>query len=92
MSQTASPSPDSHDPPNKTKKIPWAAVMRAGLGVLGLPPESFWRMTPRELSAALAGRFGWIAPPEGIPTRQSLESLMARFPDRNTATSQSEKR
>jgi uncharacterized phage protein (TIGR02216 family) len=30
----------------------------AGLGVLGLAPDVFWAMTPREFDAALRGRLG----------------------------------
>ena len=32
--------------------------MAAGFGLLGLAPAAFWAMTPRELAAALRGRFG----------------------------------
>jgi uncharacterized phage protein (TIGR02216 family) len=32
--------------------------MEIGLGVLSLSPLVFWAMTPRELQAALSGRFG----------------------------------
>ncbi len=30
--------------------FPWKQAIGFGLGVLRLPPEQFWRMTPRELS------------------------------------------
>lgn len=55
--------------------------MAAGLGALGLAPATFWAMTPRELDAALRGRFGRQVS-QGAPTRGDLEALMARFPDR----------
>ena len=29
--------------------FPWKEAMRFGLGVLRLPPEAFWKMSPREL-------------------------------------------
>jgi uncharacterized phage protein (TIGR02216 family) len=53
--------------------FPWAAVMRAGLGVLRLSPEAFWRMTLKELAAALG-------PQRRIDTK-ALRELMKRFPD-----------
>lgn len=54
--------------------------MAAGLGVLRLPPASFWAMTPTELAAAL----GSIIHPAGLgpPSRYELSRLMQRFPDR----------
>lgn len=53
--------------------FPWGPVMRAGLGVLRLPPEMFWRMTLKELAAAL-----------GRPQRagaKMLRELMKEYPD-----------
>jgi uncharacterized phage protein (TIGR02216 family) len=47
--------------------------MRAGLGALRLPPETFWRMTLKELAAAL-----------GTPQHadgKALRELMKQFPD-----------
>jgi uncharacterized phage protein (TIGR02216 family) len=58
--------------------FPWAAAMAFGLGVLRLPPEAFWAMTPRELVAAAAGVAGPGA--EGLG-RAELAALMARYPD-----------
>ena len=52
--------------------------MQAGLGVLRLAPFEFWRMTPRELAAALNGLYGPKAVPLG---RGELNALMRRFPD-----------
>jgi uncharacterized phage protein (TIGR02216 family) len=54
--------------------------MATGLGVLGLAPDVFWRMTPKELDAALRGRFGagGTAPPL---TRTEFDQLMQLFPD-----------
>jgi uncharacterized phage protein (TIGR02216 family) len=53
--------------------------MAAGLGVLQLAPDDFWRMTPRELAAALDGLAGGatsaLAPVE-------LQALMGRYPDK----------
>ncbi len=54
--------------------------MELGLGVLGLPPLAFWSLTPRELQAALRGRFGNLADSETL-TRHDLDTLMQRFPD-----------
>jgi uncharacterized phage protein (TIGR02216 family) len=61
-------------------RFPWGALMRAGMGRLRIAPDQFWRMTPKELAAALdgaAGRAG-AAHPMG---RAAFEALMARFPD-----------
>ena len=54
-------------------------MIGAGLGVLGLDPAAFWRMTVKELEAALCGRFG---PGPGTPlARGDLDAMMQRFPD-----------
>jgi uncharacterized phage protein (TIGR02216 family) len=50
--------------------------MRLGLGRLALPPETFWAMSPAELTAAAEGR-GVVA----VVERPALEALMAAFPD-----------
>ncbi len=58
--------------------FPWNDAMGAGLGLLRLSPREFWRMTPRELAAAVKALLG----PAGEPfTRRALETLMQRFPD-----------
>jgi uncharacterized phage protein (TIGR02216 family) len=56
--------------------------MAAGLGLLRLPPATFWALTPKELAAALGAVLGpaAIAP----PARSDLARLMQRFPDRTT--------
>jgi uncharacterized phage protein (TIGR02216 family) len=60
------------------KPFPWASAMQFGLGVLKLPPEAFWKMSPRELAAA----WGAVAGDRSGPLdRPGLEALMARFPD-----------
>lgn len=53
--------------------------MAVGFGVLGLAPHDFWGMTPKELEAALRGRFG--AGADGPPARADVAALMRRFPD-----------
>ena len=58
--------------------FPWQQAMGVGLGVLRLSPEQFWRMTPRELAAALRGLYGDAAAPLD---RASFQQLMARYPD-----------
>jgi len=52
--------------------------MAAGLGALRLAPDAFWRMTPRELAAALDGLAGDLTPPLA-PVE--LQNLMLRYPD-----------
>jgi uncharacterized phage protein (TIGR02216 family) len=54
--------------------------MAIGLGVLGLAPLVFWALTPRELDAALRGRFGSGLAPEAL-SRGDLTALMQQFPD-----------
>ncbi len=54
--------------------------MELGLGTLGLAPPVFWSLTPRELQAALRGRFGTSAASEAL-SRRDLHALMQRFPD-----------
>lgn len=61
------------------KPFPWPLALAVGLGVLRLPPEQFWRMTPRELAAALRGLYGEEAAPLD---RAAFDALRARFPDR----------
>ncbi len=58
--------------------FPWAHAIGFGLGILKLPPEQFWRMTPRELAYAIeAVRGGRVAALD----RGGLADLMKRFPD-----------
>jgi uncharacterized phage protein (TIGR02216 family) len=60
--------------------FPWAALMRAGMGRLRIPPDQFWRMTPKELAAALDGAAGRAGPSQTMG-RAAFEALMARYPD-----------
>lgn len=70
---------DSAAPP--VRAFPWALAMGAGFGLLRLSPDAFWRMTPRELAAALSALSALLpAAPEAID-RAGLAALMARFPD-----------
>lgn len=59
--------------------FPWNEAIGFGLGVLRLPPDHFWRMTPRELACAIAAVRGPVREPMD---RQSLDALMHAFPDR----------
>ncbi len=54
--------------------------MGVGLGVLALAPATFWAMTPRELDAAVRGRFGPVA--QAPLSRADLAAMMGRFPDK----------
>ena len=54
----------------------WAALMRAGMGSLGLRPAEFWALTPAELWLMLG------AEPGAQPmARARLEELSRAFPD-----------
>lgn len=57
--------------------FPWQEAIGFGLGVLKLPPDAFWRMTPRELAAAIRAVTGIRAP----LTRAAFVELLERFPD-----------
>jgi len=60
------------------RPFPWNEAIGFGLGVLRLPPEAFWRMTPRELAHAVRALRGDAALPI---TRPELDALAALFPD-----------
>jgi uncharacterized phage protein (TIGR02216 family) len=59
------------------ERIAWGALLRLGLGRLGLTPDEFWGLTPAEL-VAMAGAGG--ATGRGM-RRAALDALAARFPD-----------
>lgn len=61
--------------------VDWPGLMRLGLGVLRLPPDVFWAMTPGELRLALEG--AGVLPVGGAAPmgRGRLAELMAAFPD-----------
>lgn len=56
--------------------------MQFGLGRLGLPPETFWRMTIPELTAAASAAFGSAS--GAAMTLADLRSLMSQFPDQGS--------
>jgi len=52
--------------------------MGFGFGILRLSPDAFWRLTPRELAAAIKV----LSPPRAPPlARDTFDVLMRRFPD-----------
>ena len=57
--------------------FPWQQAIGFGLGVLRLPPEQFWRMTPRELAYAIEAVRGGQTP----LSRTGFNDLMKRYPD-----------
>ncbi len=61
--------------------FPWTEAMRVGLGVLRLPPEAFWKMSPRELAAAMAGLYGRSGVARPIDPARFAE-LQKRYPDK----------
>jgi uncharacterized phage protein (TIGR02216 family) len=63
----------------KQRPFPWKQVIGFGLGVLRLSPDAFWRMTPRELSCAIAAVTGVTG---GPIERADVEGMMRLFPDR----------
>lgn len=54
----------------------WNALLRAGLGRLGLAPGVFWDLTPVELALMLG-----VEPGPAAFTRARLEEICAAFPD-----------
>ncbi|NWH09206.1 MAG: phage tail assembly chaperone [Alphaproteobacteria bacterium] len=63
--------------------IPWRRWMEVGLGLMGLSPGEFWRMSLAEWTACHDGfleRHGQRA--KSPLTRPELEELMRRFPDK----------
>ncbi|MEO1494285.1 MAG: rcc01693 family protein [Pseudomonadota bacterium] len=63
-----------------TARTDWPGLMRLGLGVLRLPPDAFWAMTPAEFRHALEGA-GLVPLGGGALGRDRLAELMAAFPD-----------
>ncbi|NVN87007.1 MAG: phage tail assembly chaperone [Rhodopseudomonas sp.] len=61
------------------KPFPWAEAMQFGFGVLQLSSDAFWRLTPRELAAAIVARHGGSATPLD---RAAFDALLRQFPDR----------
>ena len=72
LPRVAQPSP----PP-----FPWREAMALGFGVLRLPSECFWALTPRELLSAVEGVSGITSTQNEMLARSTLESLMRAFPD-----------
>jgi uncharacterized phage protein (TIGR02216 family) len=57
--------------------FPWQRTIGIGFGMLRLSPESFWRMTPRELALAIEFVRGRSEP----FARSAFLELMKRYPD-----------
>ncbi len=67
------------------KEFPWENAMKFGLGVLGLSPQGFWAMTPRELNAAFCAHLE-MRRGAGATERETLEKLLKEFPDGKETT------
>lgn len=55
----------------------WPALIRAGLHGLGLPPDTFWALTPAELQLMLGA-----ADAKAPMLSDGLAALMAAYPDK----------
>lgn len=57
--------------------------MMLAFGPLHLTPQTFWRLSPRELQAALDGFYGGALAGEAAPylSRDEFEALSIQFPD-----------
>lgn len=62
---------------------PWLDYMALGVGLLGVRPGDFWRMTPQEFQALVNTHFEAMRQHSGgaAPLREELCAMMARFPD-----------
>lgn len=60
-----------------SKGFDWPALMRAGLHGLGLPPDTFWALTPAELQLMLGSDAG-----KAPMLSDGLAALMAAYPDK----------
>jgi uncharacterized phage protein (TIGR02216 family) len=57
--------------------FPWRRLMGFGIGRLGMASADFWKLTPRELAAAIEAATG-----RGEPlARTAFDALAARYPD-----------
>lgn len=61
------------------KPFPWREAMQFGFGVMRLPPQHFWGLTPRELAAAFEAVSGRSR--VATPSRAMLATLMEKHPD-----------
>ncbi len=61
--------------------FPWIQAMGIAFGQLGISPQVFWSMTPRELAAVFSGFAGGNL--TDTLTRSGLQDLMKQFPDRS---------
>lgn len=59
------------------KPFPWREAIGFGLGVLKLPSDAFWRMTPRELAYAIEAVRGR----KPALDRAAFDDLVRRYPD-----------
>ncbi len=58
-------------------RLDWAGMLRNAVQGAGLRPDEFWALTPAEFLLMLGPQHG-----VGPMTRDGLEALAARFPDR----------
>lgn len=64
-------------------RIAWPKLMRLGMVELGLPPATFWDLTPAEL-LLMAG----VDEDRAALSRAGLDELVRRFPDAPRARSE----
>lgn len=62
--------------------FPWPAIMSVGLGVLSLSPRDLWSMSVVEFGCALSALYGSNTAAAPL-TRNDLDALLQRFPDRS---------
>lgn len=67
----------SHD---NTGNIRWLELMRLAYLHLGIPPQQFWALTPKEFDVLISRIYG----SDATITRSDLEELYNRFPDQKS--------
>jgi uncharacterized phage protein (TIGR02216 family) len=64
-------------------KEPWRRWLPLGLGVMGLEPPAFWRLSLVEWRAAVEGQALRFAARPAPLSRDELTQLRGRYPDKD---------
>jgi uncharacterized phage protein (TIGR02216 family) len=64
--------------PAETTGTRWEDILALAYGVMRLPPDAFWAMTPREFDAAARP---YLPSASTFTARRDLAALMRAFPD-----------
>jgi uncharacterized phage protein (TIGR02216 family) len=62
--------------------IDWSRLFEVCVGMIGIPPQQFWEMTPVEVALAISGFKEFHGGKSADPmTKGELEKLMELHPD-----------